>query len=117
MNLIKLAVIVLFFDAIYLLLTSKLTLAVISKVQNAPLKLRVLPAIICYVFIISLIYKFLIEKEAPLYEAFLLGAFVYGIYETTNMATLKDWSPQMVVLDTLWGGALFALSVWIYRKL
>lgn len=47
--------------------------------------------------------------------AFLNGAFLgllaYGTYESTNMATLKNWAWPMVISDTLWGGFLSGLSV------
>ncbi|CUH85917.1 DUF2177 family protein [Thalassovita mediterranea] len=41
-----------------------------------------------------------------------LGLMAYGTYEFTNYATLRDWTMQQVVLDTLWGGALTGLSAW-----
>jgi uncharacterized membrane protein len=50
-------------------------------------------------------------------ECALLGLFVYGVYETTNKAILKNWLYKTVVIDTLWGAVLFSLSVFIYRKI
>jgi len=41
------------------------------------------------------------------------GLLCYGTYEFTNYATLKDWSTEQVMVDTLWGGALTALTAWI----
>lgn len=41
-----------------------------------------------------------------------LGLLAYGTYEFTNYATLKDWTLQQVVLDTIWGAALTAVSAW-----
>ncbi|MCG7573724.1 DUF2177 family protein [Phaeobacter sp. CNT1-3] len=41
-----------------------------------------------------------------------LGLMAYGTYEFTNYATLRDWTMQQVVLDTLWGGALTGLAAW-----
>lgn len=43
----------------------------------------------------------------------LIGLMCYGTYEFTNYATLRDWSMQQVVVDTLWGGALTGLSAWL----
>jgi uncharacterized membrane protein len=34
----------------------------------------------------------------------------YGTYEATNMATLRGWSWQMVVVDTGWGMLLTAVA-------
>ncbi|WBU57526.1 DUF2177 family protein [Paracoccus sediminicola] len=42
----------------------------------------------------------------------LIGLMCYGTYEFTNYATLRDWSMQQVVTDTLWGGFLTGLSAW-----
>jgi uncharacterized membrane protein len=33
----------------------------------------------------------------------LLGLMAYGTYETTNMATLRDWTWTLVAIDTGWG--------------
>ena len=43
----------------------------------------------------------------------LLGLLAYGTYEFTNYATLRDWSVNQVVVDTLWGGVLTGFSAWI----
>ncbi|MDN5568884.1 MAG: DUF2177 family protein [Paracoccus sp. (in: a-proteobacteria)] len=42
----------------------------------------------------------------------LIGLMCYGTYEFTNLATLRDWSWEQVVTDTLWGGALTGVSAW-----
>lgn len=36
-------------------------------------------------------------------NAGLLGLLAYATYDLTNMATLKDWSWKLVVVDILWG--------------
>lgn len=41
-----------------------------------------------------------------------LGAMAYGTYEFTNLATLRDWSWQMVVVDVTWGAVLTGFSAW-----
>ena len=42
----------------------------------------------------------------------LIGLMCYGTYEFTNYATLRDWSMQQVVTDTIWGGFLTGFSAW-----
>ena len=39
-----------------------------------------------------------------------LGLLAYSTYEVTNFSTLKGWSLQMLLLDTLWGGVLGGLT-------
>ena len=46
--------------------------------------------------------------------AFFLGVFVYGVYETTTLALLRNWNPLTSVIDTTWGGVLFALSAYLF---
>jgi uncharacterized membrane protein len=50
-------------------------------------------------------------------DAFLLGIVIYGVYETTNYALFKDWSILTVIIDTLWGGTLFAITTYIVNLL
>lgn len=37
------------------------------------------------------------------------GAVVYGVYNCTNKATLAGYPWRMVIADTAWGSAVFAL--------
>lgn len=39
-----------------------------------------------------------------------LGLLAYATYEVTNFSTLKGWTIQMLLLDTLWGGVLGGLT-------
>jgi uncharacterized membrane protein len=42
----------------------------------------------------------------------LLGILAYGTYEFTNFATLRAWSPSMVMIDVTWGAVLTGVSAW-----
>ena len=87
----------------------------IMRVQNSEIKLKIIPTIVCYIILISGIYYFIIYKNSTLFEAFLLGFFTYGVYETTNMSILKDWNYKIGIIDTIWGGILFLLTTYFYR--
>lgn len=87
----------------------------ITNVQNSEIKLKILPNIACYIILISGIYYFIIYKNSSLLEAFLLGFFTYGVYETTNMSILKDWNYKIGIIDTIWGGILFLSTTYFYR--
>ncbi len=39
----------------------------------------------------------------PLARAALYGLVAYGTYELSNLATLKEWSVSLTVVDTFWG--------------
>jgi uncharacterized membrane protein len=87
----------------------------VQAVQNSPIKINFVAAIICYVFLITGLNYFIIGPNKSVSDAFLLGLVIYGVYETTNLALLKNWSTLTAVIDTLWGGILFALTTWIVR--
>ena len=40
----------------------------------------------------------------------LLGLVAYGTYDMTNLATLKNWSATVSIVDTTWGVALTATA-------
>ena len=46
---------------------------------------------------------------ALLYGA-LFGFFAYAVYDLTNLATLRGWSPMVTVVDLAWGTAATALA-------
>ena len=48
-----------------------------------------------------------------LFRAFIFGLVAYGTYNLTNMATIKGWSPSVVIVDMLWGGSLTAFSSYL----
>ena len=41
-----------------------------------------------------------------LWSGVVFGVVCYGTYNLTNMATVKDWSPIVVLVDMIWGGTL-----------
>jgi uncharacterized membrane protein len=37
------------------------------------------------------------------------GVIVFGVYECTNAAIIAGWPVYVVVIDTIWGGILYAV--------
>jgi uncharacterized membrane protein len=116
-DILLLGFIILGLDYLYFNLIGKIAKDLIFKIQKSKLELNVYAAALCYIFLICLIYYFIIKKNASFKEAFLLGFLVYGIYDTTNMALLKDWSINLAIIDSLWGGLLFSLTKYFYGKI
>jgi len=85
----------------------------IKAIQGSRIKMNYLGAAICYVLLIFGINYFIIKPRKSVSDAFLLGIIIYGVYETTNYALLKNWSILTVIIDTLWGGLLFAATTYI----
>ena len=69
---------------------------------------RMGPALLFYaLYPVGLIYLAVLPGGASLQYVALrcaaLGLLVYGTYDLTNMATLRGWSLQLSVVDSLWG--------------
>jgi uncharacterized membrane protein len=86
-------------------------------VQGIEPKINYLGVALCYIFLITGINYFIIKPNKSVSEAFLLGIIIYGVYETTNYALFKNWSILTVLIDTLWGGILFASTTYIINFL
>ena len=104
-------------DSIYLNLIKDYFSKQINLVQNSPIKLDFLAILLCYIFLIFGINYFIIQPNRSIQDAFILGIIIYGVYETTNKALLTKWSWLTVIMDTLWGGILFALTTYIIKKI
>lgn len=89
-----------------------------KSIQNSPLKVKYDGAFLCYCLLIIAVNYFILEdSKKNLKDSFILGLCIYGIYELTNYATFKKWPIYMVVLDSIWGGILFSLTVYLTRKI
>ena len=101
----------------YLTLTKSTFEIQIAAVQRVSLQFRVLGAIVCYALLIFGLYFFILRTHRSPLEALLFGIIIYGVYDSTNYATLKKWKWEVAVMDTLWGGVLLALTTMIVYKL
>jgi hypothetical protein len=104
-------------DFVYLNVIKDYFLNQIKLVQGSEPKVNFLGVALCYIFLIAGINYFIIKPRKSVNDAFLLGIVIYGVYETTNYALLKNWSIITVIIDTLWGGLLFAFTTYIVNML
>lgn len=89
----------------------------VKLIQGSSIKINSYAMIICYIILIFGINYFIIIPNRSILDAFLLGLIIYGVYETTNMALFSKWSWTTVLIDTLWGGILFALTTTIIKMI
>ena len=133
-DLIAVAVIILALDAVFLTLTKDLFARQVMLVQGTAMKVNIPSAAVCYIIIVLGLYYFVLRHIIVpnatsaaasiqtmrlgdgIRAAFFLGVLVYGVYETTTLAILRNWSPMTAVIDTTWGGTLFALSAYLFYK-
>lgn len=109
------AIVFVLIDSIYLHFIKDYFSKQIIRVQGSPIKLNIPATILCYIFLIFGINYFIIKPNRNIQDAFLLGLIIYGVFETTNMALFAKWSWTTVIIDTLWGGILFALTTYIIK--
>jgi uncharacterized membrane protein len=114
-DIIKLSIIVLILDTIYLSLFSNWFNNVVNSIQGSDLKLDYLSAALCYILIVFSLKFFAINKNFNYIEIFLLGFCIYGIFDLTNKAIFKNWNWDSVIIDTLWGGCLYSISIFIFN--
>jgi len=100
-------------DGIYLYSSSSYFDKQIEYIQGSPLRIKVFASIITYIILISGLNYFILSPNKSWKEAAILGLFVYGVYEYTNMSILKSWKWQTTIMDTLWGGVLFGTTTFL----
>ncbi len=104
-------------DFIYLGLISSKFKDQIFNIQKTEMTFRLLPTIACYIALVFALYYFVLNtnntREQKILNAFLLGLAIYAVYETTNYATINNWQLDIVLIDTLWGGLLFAITTFL----
>jgi len=133
-DLIVLAIIVLALDAVFLTLFKDFFARQVMLVQGTAMQVNIPSAAMCYILMVVGLYYFVLRHiivpnatsaaasiqtmriGEGIKTAFFLGILVYGVYETTTLAILKNWTPTTALIDTTWGGTLFALSTYIFYK-
>ena len=100
-------------DFIYLSFIKEKYEVQVVQIQRVVMKVKILPAILCYILLCFALNYFILRTHRPIYEAFLLGFVIYGVYDATNYAIFKKWNPLLAVGDSIWGGLLFAMTTYL----
>jgi uncharacterized membrane protein len=112
------AVVLLSLDFIYLYSASGFFQSMIQSIQcGKKMEIRIIGAVLTYICLVALLNVFIFNDNRSVKDAFLMGICVYGVYETTNYAILDKWLKTSVIIDTLWGGILFAGTTYIMKRL
>lgn len=116
-SLLYISILMVAIDSVFLFSIRSFFSKQIMVVQGEPLKVNYYSAFLCYLLLVFALYHFIIAPRRSLFDAFLLGFIIYGVYETTTKALLKKWNWITVFVDTLWGGILFALTAYLTYKM
>lgn len=111
------AIILLLLDSIYLFSSKNMFAKLIFKIQRTPLEVNIQSTILCYILLIGGLWYFILKEKKSIFDAFIFGLVIYGVYETTSCALFKSWNPLIVIMDSLWGGILLALTTYFTYKL
>jgi len=118
-KIILISIIVLVIDLLWLsLFLGKYFGEMVSNIQGEPMVINKIQAFLSYICIILSIYYFIIIKDNnKMYlDSFLLGLFMYGIFEFTSSGIFKKWEILPLFIDTIWGGFLYLITYSIYKK-
>ena len=110
-------------DAIWLgLMTSRFYRPRFERIQKQPLVFDTRYAVIAYLILLFTMFFICIPLVRvypnihPSLVFAMVGLSVYGVYNMTNAAVLKDYDITMCVIDVSWGLASFAFMGWLYER-
>lgn len=87
----------------------------VARFHNGSLQPIWLAAVLVYIALVAGIMLFVVPKAqgdvlwALIYGG-LFGMIVYGVYDFTNLAVLKDWRLMISIIDVIWGTILCSIS-------
>lgn len=116
-EIIKIGIILLMVDGIYLRIITPQYKRIVRKIQGEELEIDIKGAIKSYIFLI-IGYKYFIEnKRGDIKDALILGMVIYGVFDGTMKAIIKDYPWRIAIIDTIWGSILYALVYIIKKKI
>jgi uncharacterized membrane protein len=107
------AIVMLILDGCYLYLNQKAFSDQIINIQRVVMQFKPLGAVVCYILLIGGLNYFIISRNRSIYEAFFFGLVIYGVYDSTNYATIKKWTAELAIMDTVWGGILMSTTTYL----
>lgn len=89
----------------------------VATIQNGNIQITLWAGLIVYIFLALGIVHFVIPLFKPndsWLPVFLMGAFlgfvIYGVYDFTNLATLKSWPLFLAIIDISWGAVATGIA-------
>ena len=112
-------IILIIIDLLWLTLIKDRYKKMIINIQKKQFEPKLSFALLVYILIVYALYHFTKDCETltdKLKNAFIFGFCAYGIYDFTNAALISDWDLPLAVADTIWGGLLCAITIYIAHK-
>ena len=98
------------------LVMGKLYKKMIPQIQSAEMEVNNKYAILSYLTLVFAMNFYVIPNISTnnykdlINHGFILGLIIYGVYDFTAAAVLKNWDKKTMVIDIIWGGILFYLT-------
>ena len=103
-------------DSVYLFLTKSLFGEMVAKIQRTAMQFRLEGAVVVYILLAIGLYYFIVKPGLSAWEAALLGLVIYGTFDFTNYAILKNYDLKIAIMDMVWGSLLFALTTLVLAQ-
>ena len=104
-------------DGIFLSFFGPKFIKMIENIQNSKVSVKYIPMIVTYIVLVFQLYYFIIKQNKSLLDAFLLGFTTYAIFDLTNFTLIKNYKLEILLIDSIWGGILYALTTYIVKIL
>jgi len=105
-------------DFVYLSSFGGKFVELIERIQYSKFNMNFIGVFGSYLLIVFALYYFIIKEKKSVFDAFVLGVVLYGVFDFTNIALFKKYDLVIALIDTLWGGILLASTTFIsYRVL
>ena len=104
-------------DATYISIIKESYLQQIEDIQTTKPNVNMMGVLLTYITMILGLNYFIIQKKAPLFDAFLFGIVLYGVFDGTNFALFSKWSTKLAIIDVLWGGFLMLVTTYLTYNL
>jgi uncharacterized membrane protein len=91
-------------------------LSLIARMSGNRLAPLWTPALIVYVLLAFGIVVFVLPRtpdEASVARGALFGLVVYGVYDLSNLTTMKRWPVLLTAVDIAWGAIASAATTWL----
>ena len=111
------AIVMLALDILYLNLFKDYFNKVVNNIQGDPIELDYYATIGCYIVMVIGINYFILKENKGSTDAFFLGLLIYSVFDLTTKAIFKNWEYKAVIIDSLWGGSLFAITTILTKKI
>jgi uncharacterized membrane protein len=107
------ALVMILTDVVFLSVMNRSIQRNIVAVQGEPMQIRWPAVIVTYIFMVLGLFVLVLQYRRPIWHAAVLGVVMNGVYEGTNYASLKNYSLELAVIDTLWGAVLMSWTTWV----